>query len=63
MHLLDILKILAVLVGAAILGNWFLKEVKEGKIAGKPWYAPYRSIPGIMVVMVILLPILIWLFR
>lgn len=60
--LLDIVKIAAILSAAGILGNWFLKEVKQAKLSGSPWYAPYLTAPGILVVIVaLLLPILAWL--
>jgi len=63
MHwLLDIVKFVAVLTAAGILGNWFLKEVKQAKLSGSPWYAPYLTIPGVLVIIIaLLLPILAWL--
>ncbi|MFO7838802.1 MAG: hypothetical protein R6X08_04805 [Desulfosalsimonadaceae bacterium] len=61
--LTDIVKILALLAAAAIIGNWFLREVKNAKIAGKPWYAPYLTIPGGLVLAAILLPILVWIVQ
>ena len=62
--LLDVIKIVAILVAAGILGNWFLKEFKQAKTAGKPWYTPYLTPPGIMVVLVVvLLPFLAWLLQ
>jgi hypothetical protein len=59
--LIDIAKIVAILAAAGILGNWFLKEVKQAKRQGKPWYTPYFSAPGILVIIALLLPILAWL--
>ncbi len=60
--MLDIVKIVAILSAAGILGNWFLKEVKQAKLSGKPWYTPYLTAPGILVViMAVLLPLLAWL--
>lgn len=54
----EYLKLGSVLVAAFLLGNWYLAEVKKAKIAAKPWYAPYLTIPGvIMITFLILLPI------
>jgi hypothetical protein len=57
-------KVCAILMASAILGNWFLSEVKKGKRKGAPWYTPYMTIPGIIVLgFIILGPILIWIFH
>ena len=48
------------LAAAAILGNWFLSEARKSKKLGKPWYAPYLSIPGIIILLlIILLPLIV----
>ena len=53
--------ILVVAVGAAILvGNSFLEKAKNGRNNSAPWYQPYLSMPGLIVVVAILLPILVW---
>ena len=36
-----------------------LNEVKKARKSGAPWYSPYLSIPGILIVIVILIPVLI----
>lgn len=59
---LEIIKYLPVLIAALLLGNWFMAEVKKAKIQQKPWYAPYLSIPGILILMAISLPIFIRFF-
>jgi hypothetical protein len=52
-----------VLVAAMILGNWFLAEFRRTRIAGKPWFAGYCTLPGILIVIfVILFPILLRIF-
>lgn len=62
--LLELMKVCAVLIASAMLGNWFLSEVKASKKKGAPWYTPYISIPGIIVICsIILLPVLLWLFH
>jgi hypothetical protein len=62
--LIQLLKVCAILVASAMLGNWFLSEVKASKRRGAPWYTPYVSIPGIIVIgFIILVPILLWALR
>ena len=57
-----IVKIIAPLVAAILVGNWFLSEVKKVRIKGGPWYQPYLSIPGVMIILAILLiPVLLWI--
>jgi hypothetical protein len=59
--LIQLLKVCAILVASAMIGNWFLSEVKASKRRGAPWYTPYVSIPGIIVIgFIILVPILLW---
>ncbi|MCU0599382.1 MAG: hypothetical protein MUE70_09025 [Desulfobacterales bacterium] len=60
--LIELLKVCAILIASAMLGNWFLLEVKSSKRKGLPWYTPYFSVPGIIVICcIIIAPILIWL--
>jgi hypothetical protein len=56
---LEIIKYIPVLIAALVLGNWFLAEVRKAKIQKKPWYAPYLSIPGILILLALSLPIAI----
>ena len=58
-----ILKAISILVAAFLLGNWFLSEVKKAKMAGKPWYAPYITIPGILVIIALLIPVIVRFFH
>lgn len=56
------IKAVAALMAAMILGNWFLSEVKRAKAQGAPWYQPYLSIPGVMIlVLVLALPVFWWM--
>ncbi|MFO7932414.1 MAG: hypothetical protein ACQETG_01050 [Thermodesulfobacteriota bacterium] len=61
MSVLGLLKAAAVLVAAGILGNWFLAEVKKAKIENQPWYKPYLSPPGLLIILAVLLPVIVWL--
>ena len=47
--LITLLKFVPPFVAALILGNWFFKELQKARAARKPWYAPYLSVPAIMI--------------
>ncbi len=59
----ELLKMVAVLTAAAIVGNWFLSEVKKARATGAPWYAPYLTPPGIMIMIAILVPVVLWIVK
>ena len=61
--LVSILKCIAVLVAALMIGNWFLAEVRKARSQRKPWYQPYLSIPGLLILLALLLPIIIWIIN
>jgi hypothetical protein len=57
----QIIKMLAVLAAAALLGNWFLHELQSARRKGKPWYAPYLTPPGILIILAaVFLPLAAW---
>ena len=56
-NVLDIFKFAAILVAAIIIGNWFLAEVKKSKINKEPWYKPYVSLPGLIILGALSLPL------
>ncbi|MEJ2656863.1 MAG: hypothetical protein P8012_06655 [Desulfobacterales bacterium] len=58
-----IAKIIAPLVAAILVGNWFLSEVKKARFKGGPWYQPYLSIPGFIIIIAILVPIILWIIK
>lgn len=61
---LQLIKMAAVLMAAILLGNWFLAEVKSAKAQRKPWYRPYLSLPGIVILLIaIALPLTMWFWR
>jgi len=61
--LLNILKLVAILVAALLIGNWFLAEVRKARSQRKPWYQPYLSIPGLLILLALLLPVIIWIIN
>jgi uncharacterized protein HemY len=57
--MLQIIKLIAVLLAACILGNWYLAEYKRVRASRLPTYRAYFSLPGICIILLILLlPIL-----
>jgi hypothetical protein len=62
-NLANLLKMIAVLVAAILIGNWFLAEARRARLERKPWYQPYLSIPGILIMLALLLPILYWIIN
>ncbi|MFO7962917.1 MAG: hypothetical protein R6U50_03260 [Desulfobacterales bacterium] len=55
----ELLRAAAVLIAAVIMGNWFLSEARRSRREGKPWYAVYLTVPGVIVLLIIVLvPIL-----
>jgi len=59
---MTILKAIPILIAAFMLGNWFLSEVKKAKAARKPWYSPYLTVPGILVLATLMIPIFLRFF-
>ena len=56
------LKLIPILLAAILLGNWFLAELKRANRTGKPWYTVYLSIPGLLILLIILVvPTVLWL--
>lgn len=58
-----LLKAVAILAAAGLVGNWFLRLVKETKAKGLPWYRPYVSVPGLLILVALLIPILLRFFK
>ena len=61
--LTTLLKFIPVLVAAILLGNWFLSEVRKNRASGGPWYQPYLSLPGILIIIILLIPVVMWILR
>jgi hypothetical protein len=59
--LLNLIKYAAVLVAAIIVGSWFLTEVRKAKTINAPWYKPYLSIPGLIILAALSLPLILLL--
>jgi len=59
--LFEILRFAAVVAAAALLGNWFMAEVRKSRAKNEPRYKPYLTVPGVLVVLAVLMPMLYWL--
>jgi uncharacterized protein HemY len=60
---IQVLRLVAILIAAILLGKWYLSEYKKARYLGKPWYTAYISIPGILIILVLLLPVIIRFFN
>jgi hypothetical protein len=60
---IEVAKLVSVLLGALILGNWFLSEFKKARIRNLPWHSAYLSPPGLLILAALLLPLIYWLAR
>jgi len=60
---MDIIKIICVLTAAIIIGNMFMAELKKAKAGGKPLYTAYFSLPGILIFLALLLPVILWVLK
>ena len=60
---LPLLKAAAVIAAAGLLGNWFLAELRKAKTLRKPWYSPYISLPGLLIILAVLLPVILKLIQ
>jgi hypothetical protein len=58
---ISLLKMMAVLLAASFLGNWFLTELKKARVLQKTWYAPYLTLPGMLILIALFIPVVIWI--
>jgi len=61
--LFNLIKYAAVVVAALIIGNWFLTEARKAKMNKEPWYKPYLSLPGLIILAALSLPLIILLIE
>ena len=61
--LTTIVRIIAPLAAAILVGNWFMSEVKKARFKGDPWYQAYVSIPGLLIILAILIPVILWIIK
>ena len=61
LNLFNLIKYAAVLVAAMIIGNWFLTEARKAKSNKEPWYMAYLSLPGLIILAALSLPLILLL--
>lgn len=61
--LFNLLKYVAVLIAAIIIGNWFLAEVRKAKANRQAWYKPYVSLPGLIILAALSLPLVLLIIK
>lgn len=62
--IVTVIKLVAVFIAATYLGRWFQAEIKKSALRKEPWYEPYLSLPGIIIIAATLfLPILLWIIK
>ena len=59
----DTITLVVTLLLAIVIGNLFLAEVKKARERKDPWYTPYFSLPGLLILAALCIPLLLWLFR
>ena len=59
----EILKLAAVMVAAITLGSWFLAEVKKARNKNLPPYKAYFTLPGLLIIIAIVLPLIFWVIN
>jgi hypothetical protein len=61
--MITLFKFTAVLIAAVVTGNWFLAEVRKAKIKRQPWYKPYLTPPGLIILAALCLPVVLWFIQ
>jgi len=57
--MIQVFSLIAVLAAAILIGTWFLDEIKQAKIQNLPWYTPYLSLPGMIIIVAIVGPVVL----
>ena len=60
---LSVIKVVAILIATAIIGNWFLAEVRRAKQNGTPIFKVYLSVPGLLILLILSLPLILWILK
>lgn len=53
------LKYIAVLAASMIVGRSFLTEFKKAQALNLPWYRPYISLPGIVILLALAMTVVV----
>jgi hypothetical protein len=61
--LLEAVILVGTLAGAMLIGKLFSARVAQARRLDLPWYTPYLSLPGILILLAVALPLVVWIFR
>ena len=61
--LLEAVFLMGTLAGAILIGKLFSTRVAQARRLDLPWYAPYLSLPGVLIILAIGLPLVVWIVR
>ena len=61
--MLTTIKILCVIAAAILLGRQFRRQAQRTAADGQPVYRAYFSGTGLLVLLVLLLPVIVWALR
>jgi len=60
--MIQLLSFISVVVAAILIGTWFLDEIRQAKASNHPWYRPYLSTPGIIIIIALICPLILRVF-
>jgi len=60
---IGVLKAIAALTAAILVGRWFLDEVQKAQRRKDAWYRPYLSPPGLLILAFMAIPIVMWILK
>ncbi len=53
------IKYTAVVIAAVLLGRWFDKNRTISRAKGQPWYTPWKTIPGVLIIIILIILVII----
>ena len=62
-EIIDLIKAVCVIGAAVLLGSLFKDEAKKTRQQGKKLYQAYFSIPGLLILLALLIPIILWILK
>jgi hypothetical protein len=62
-RLLEAVILMGTLAAAVFIGKQFTAEAKKARRRERPWYAVYFTLPGVLILLAIGLPIAVWILR
>ena len=63
LKVMDIIRMIPILIAAGIMGNLFLAEVRKSRMKQEPWFKPYLTLPGVLILVILCLPVIVWMIK